>query len=145
LSHARASGLPPIVPFSLFLSHDSPINDPAFSLRVQRFQRDGVSVVDTCREGTALVSDGASRLVLETLDAMNAASGDPSPVGLDRRMAADAGFKGHLVRPTGDLRVDEYLRGLIIHHATGLGVDLEPHPPRACCWRSALAGIPDPG
>jgi hypothetical protein len=74
LSHARAAGLtapdaarpglPPIMPFTPFLSHDSPINDPAFSLRVQQFQRDGTSVFDTRREGTALIADGASWLVL---------------------------------------------------------------------------------
>jgi hypothetical protein len=57
---------------------------------------------------------------------MNAASGYPSPVGLDRCMAAYAGFKGHLVRLTGDPRADGYLCGLTIHHATGLGIDLEP-------------------
>ena len=67
MSHARAAGLtppeaerkglPPIVPFSLFLSHDSPINDPASSLRVQWFQRGGTSAVDTRREGTALIAD----------------------------------------------------------------------------------------
>ena len=126
-------GLPPIVPFTVFLSHDSPINEPAFSLRVQWFQRDETSVFDTRREGTALIASGANWLVLdplysalEALDAVNAASGDPSPAGLDRRMAAYAGFKGHLVRLTGDLRADEYLRGLTIHHATGLGIDLEP-------------------
>ncbi len=143
LSHARVAGLtrpeavrlglPLVVPFTLFLSHDSPINDPAFSLRVQWFQRDGTSVFDIRREGTALIAGGASWLVLdplysvlEALDAVNAASGDPSPVGLDRRMAAYARFKGQLVRLTGDLRADEYLRGLTIHHATGLGIDLEP-------------------
>ena len=54
---AERKGLPPIVPFSVFLSHDSPINDPASSLRVQWFQRDGTSVFDTRREGTALVAD----------------------------------------------------------------------------------------
>ena len=67
LSHARAAGLtlpeaarpglPPIVPCSLFLSHDSSINDPAFSLRVQWFQRDGTTVFDTRREGAALIAD----------------------------------------------------------------------------------------
>jgi len=45
------------VPFSLFLSRDSPINDPAFSLRVQWFQRDRTTVFDTRREGTALIAD----------------------------------------------------------------------------------------
>ena len=126
-------GLPSVVPLTLFLSHDTPIGEPSFALGVAWFQRGGAPVFGPRREGTALAVGSARFLILdplysalEAIDAVNAASGDLSPDGLDRRMAAYARFKSHLIRLTGDLRADEYLRGLTIHHATGVGIDLEP-------------------
>lgn len=143
LTHARIAALsrteaarielPPAVPFTLFLSHDAPIGDAGFRLRVEWFQRNGVAVFGWRREETALVI-GAKRFLLldplysalKAIDTVNSTSGDPSPAGLDRRMAAYAEFKEYLIKLTGDLRADEYLRGLTIHHATGIGIDLEP-------------------
>ncbi len=135
LSRAETSriGLPPVAPFTLFLSHDAPIGDPGFTLRVEWFQRDGSPLFGLRRQGTALMLGTKQFLVLdplyatlEAIDAVNAASGDSSPAGLDRRLVAYADFKQHLIGLTGDLRADDYLRGLTIHHATGLGIDLEP-------------------
>ncbi|MBK1720138.1 SNF2-related protein [Thiocystis violacea] len=126
-------GLPPMAPFTLFLSHDAPIGDIGFALRIEWFQRDGSPLFGLQRQGTALTVGTKPYLILdplysalEAIVAVNAASGDASPEGLDRRMVAYADFKQHLTRLTGDLRADDYLRGLTIHHATGLGIDLEP-------------------
>ena len=143
LTHARIAALsrteaarlelPPAVPFTLFLSHDAPIGDVEFRLRIEWFQRNGVAVFGWRREETTLVVGAKQFLLLDPLysalkaiDTVNSASGDPSPAGLDRRMAAYAEFKEYLIRLTGDVRADEYLRGLTIHHATGIGIDLEP-------------------
>lgn len=135
LSSADAAqiGLPPPIPFTLFLSHDAPISDLRFNVRVAWSERDGTRLFMPQRTGTAFRAGTRSFLILnplyatlETLDALNAASGDPSLEGLDRRMVAYARFKEHLIQLTGDLKADEYLRGLTIHHATGLGIDLEP-------------------
>jgi hypothetical protein len=126
-------GLPPTAPFTLFLSHDAPIGDPRFTLRVEWFQRDGAPVFAPRRSGSSLAVGARTYLILdpiysalEAIDAVNAASGDPSPAGLDRRMTAYARFKERLVWLTGGIRADGYLRGLTIHQATGLGIDLEP-------------------
>ncbi|MDG4594765.1 MAG: SNF2-related protein [Candidatus Contendobacter sp.] len=143
LTHARIAALsrteaarielPSAAPFTLFLSHDAPIGDVGFRLRIEWFQRNGVAVFGWRREETALVV-GAKRFLLldplysalKAIDTVNSVSGDPSPAGLDRRMAAYAQFKEYLIRLTGDVRADEYLRGLTIHHATAIGIDLEP-------------------
>ena len=37
-------GLPPVVPLTLFLSHDAPIGEPSFALRVEWFQRGGAPI-----------------------------------------------------------------------------------------------------
>lgn len=143
LSHATVAGLsraetiqiglPPMAPLTLFLSHDAPIGDIRFALRIEWFQRDGSPLFDLQRQGTAIILGTQPYLILdplysalEAIVAVNAASGDASPAGLDRRMVAYADFKQHLTRLTGDLRADDYLRGLTIHHATGLGIDLAP-------------------
>ena len=140
LSSADAAqiGLPPPIPFTLFLSHDAPISDPRFNVRVDWFERDGTRLFAPQRTGTAFRAGTRQFLILnplyatlETLDALNATSDDPSPEGLDRRMVAYAHFKEHLIQLTGDLKADEYLRGLTIHHATGLGIDLEPGDDKA--------------
>jgi hypothetical protein len=130
---AARLGLPPVVPLTLFLSHDAPIGEVSFTLRVEWFQRGGAPVFGTRRTGTGLTVGTARFLLpnplysaLEAIEAVNAATGDSSPEGLDRRMTAYARFQGHLTQLTGDLRADEYLRGLTIHHATGLGIDLVP-------------------
>lgn len=56
LSSAEAARLqlPPAVPFTLFLSHDAPIGEVGFALRLEWFQRDGAPVFGAEREGTAL-------------------------------------------------------------------------------------------
>jgi len=130
---AARLGLPPVVPLTLFLSHDAPIGEPSFALRVEWFQRGGAPVFGVRRTGTGLAVAAGRFLILdplysalEAIDAVNAANGDASPAGLDRRMTAYARFKDHLIRLTGDLRADEYLRGLTIHQATGIGIDLAP-------------------
>jgi hypothetical protein len=126
-------GLPPIAPLTLFLSHTVPISDANFSLRVEWFQRSGAALFNPQRCGTALLIGTQQFLVLnplhsvlEAISAVNNASGDVAPAGFERRMVAYAIFKQQLAQLTGDLRADDYLRGLTIHHATGLGIDLAP-------------------
>ena len=135
LSRAEAArlGLPLPVPYTLLLSHDVPIAEPDFVLRLEWRKRDGSPLFAPRRMGTALMVGDRPSLILdplfaalEAIDAVNAASGDASPSGLDRRMLAYADFKARLSQLTGDLHADVYLRGLTIHHATGLGIDLEP-------------------
>ena len=132
-AEAMRLGLPAISPFTLYLSHDAPISDASFNVRVEWTHRNGLSVIGTRRQGTALAAEGRDYLILnplyatlEAIDALNAASGDVSPAGFDRRMADYAQLKAQLTLLTGDVHADEYLRGLTIHHATGLGIDLEP-------------------
>ena len=143
LSHERVAGLnradavrlglPAVSPFTLYLSHDAPIGDATFSVRVEWSHRNGLPVIGKRRQGTALAAEGHDYLILnplyatlEAIDAVNAASGEASSAGLDRRMAAYARLKSQLTLLTGDVHADEYLSGLTIHHATGLGIDLEP-------------------
>ena len=143
LSHERTArltrieatrlGLPAISPFTLFISHDAPIGEATFNIRVEWSHRNGIPVPSPRRQGTALTAGGHNFLILnplyatlEAIAAVNMASGDSSSEGLDRRMAAYAQLKTELGRLTGDVRADEYLSGLTIHHATGLGIDLEP-------------------
>ena len=143
LTHARAAmltraeatrlELPPTPALTLFLSHDAPIGEAAFQLRLEWRGADGYRLLAVQRQGTLLTAAGVRYLVseplyraLDSLDQVNAAAGDPTPEGLDRRMQVYAGLKAALGRVTGDLRADEYLRGLTIHCATGLGIDLEP-------------------
>ena len=71
----------------------------SFRLRVDWFQRDGSSVFGARRTGTMLAASAGRSLVLdplysalEAIDAVNAVTGDPTPTGLDRRMAAYAAF-----------------------------------------------------
>lgn len=124
--------LPAIAPFTLFLSREAPLSDPAFRLRVEWFARGGGSVGTLRRLGTRLEAGGQPYLLLdplfsllESIDALNALRGDASAEGLDRRMTAYAAFQTQLRQATGDVRADDYLKGLTIHHATGLGLDLE--------------------
>jgi hypothetical protein len=129
---AARLALPAIAPFTLFLSREAPLSDPDFRLRVEWFARGGGAVGAIQRLGTRLTVGGQPYLLLdplfsllESIEPLNALRGDTSAEGLDRRMTAYAVFQTHLEQATGDVRADDYLKGLAIHHATGLGLDLE--------------------
>ncbi len=161
LTHARTAALsrvepgrlnlPPICPLSLFLSHDLPIGEPGFRLQVDWLQTDGQRLFGVQRVGTSLTAVGRHWLLLDplysalqALDRVNQAAGDGTSEGLDRRMAAYAELKGALVQVTGDLRADEYLRGLTIHCATGLGIDLHTGNTRHPFLPTLYGSRPDP-
>ncbi len=130
--HELASlNLPPAAPLTLFLSRSAPISDPAFRLRVEWFRRGGGVIHAVTRLGSRLEADGQAYTLgeplfslLEAIATLNASCGNTGPEGLDQRMSAYAAFQSQLVRATGDVRADDYLKGLSIHHATGLGLDL---------------------
>ena len=143
LSHERTSrltrpdvtrlSLPGFCPFTLYLSHDGTLTDTRFNIRVEWSHRNGLPVHSPWRQGTALTAEGRDYLILsplydtlEAIAALNATHGNETPFALDQRMAAYAQLKTELGRLTGDVHADEYLSGLTIHHATGLGIDLEP-------------------
>lgn len=126
---ASAMGLPPTAPFSIHLSRNAPISDPVFAVTVQWFNRNGRPVLYPKRIGSCLKNEDETWLILdplhallESVAALNLLQGGDR---LDARMVAYSRFREQLIRITGDVRVDDYLNGLIIHHATGLGIDLE--------------------
>ncbi|WP_200381094.1 hypothetical protein [Thiococcus pfennigii] len=150
-AEARRLELPPSCALTLFLSHDAPLSEPTFRLDLDWLRTDGQRLFGVQRLGTRLQSGSQCWLALdplysalEAIDRVNAASGDTSSAGLDRRMAAYAELKSALVRMTGDLRVDDYLRGLTIHCATGLGIDLEPGTDKAPFLPTLYGSRPEP-
>lgn len=132
-AETRWLGLPTISPFTLFLSREAPISDPGFRLRLEWFERGHGQVFPTRRVGTLLETGGKPYLLLDpifsllqTINDLNACAVGTDPEALDRRLVAYAAFKERLAQVTGDVRADDYLQGLSLHHATGLGIDLEP-------------------
>jgi HJR/Mrr/RecB family endonuclease len=127
---AAALELPPPAPFTLFLSCQAPVTAPAFQIRVEWFERGGGPVFVPVLRGTRLQAGGKDWLVgnplfplLKSIEAVNAFQGEED---FDPRMVAYAAFQQELATVTGDVRADRYIQGLVLHHATGFGIDLQP-------------------
>lgn len=129
---AAALELPPLAPFTLFLSRQAPLSDPGFAIKVEWFEHGGGAVFLPNRTGTCFRAAGRDWLVANPLfallEAMEELNGLQGAAELDPRMVAYAAFREQLAKITGDVRADQYLTGLTIHHATGIGIDLEPGP-----------------
>ena len=66
-AEAMRLGLPAISPFTLYLSHDAPISDASFNVRVDWTHRNGLPVIGKRRQGTALAAEGRDYLILNPL------------------------------------------------------------------------------
>ena len=141
LPHAAAAGLsageaerlalPPVCPHSLHLERSRPITEAGFQIGMTWIAVDGVALAGVSREGTQLRSGTKSfllldpiRALLDAIDEVNHIAAD-CPDDMDARMAAFARLRRQLAAVTGDVQADEYLNSLVIHHATGLGIDIE--------------------
>ena len=119
--------LPAACPYSLRLEGSGAVSDPGFGIIVRWLDGSGVDVAGLRRAGTLLASVVGRFLVreplyslLEDVDALNAtATGGGT---LDARMIQLARVKAALEYATGCGQADEYIRGITIHHATGLAL-----------------------
>jgi hypothetical protein len=123
-------GLPPVAPYAVMIERESPIGDATFRIRVSWVSRDGITAAAVTRSGSMLTVGSKRYLVLNPLCSLLDAIDDVNmvalarPDDLDARMSAFAVMRSKLTLTTGDVRADDYLGNLVIHQATGIGIDV---------------------
>ena len=145
-SETALLGLPRHCPYSLQLAAVGAISESGFSVKTIWIDGTSGEVGGLKRTGTLLENVAERFLVgeplfglLSAVDSLNHLGSAPiSPATLDARMVQFDRLKLALRLVTGDVRADQYLDKLTIHHATGLAI--EPREGAADLFQPILFG-----